>query len=685
MKRSKRSKSTKRGPAASLSNTAHAAGDRPSLPSIGSIRPVWALALAATLIVLATTIAYSNSLYCPFIFDDDNDIVHNASIRHLWPLRDIFVASYDGQSVLRSRPVVNFSLALNHAIGRTEPLAYHVTNLLVHVLAGLALFGIVRRTLLLPSMGGRFAAAATALALAAALVWILHPLQTGAVTYVTQRYESMMGLFYLLALYAAIRCGTSAYPRGWAVTAVAASLLALGCKEVAVSIPIVILLYDRAFMAGSFREAWRRRWGMYLGLAASWAPFAVLQASSPGRNTWAGYSLPVTWIEYAQSQFGVILHYLRLSVWPCPLVLDYGWPVARTARDIVPGAIVICGLAAATVYALIRWPKWGFLGAWFFLILAPTSSVLPIRDLAFEHRMYLPLAAVTVAVVVGVWHAGRWFVGRGALSLRASQFLGGLLVLCAGLTLGVLTFQRNLDYESALSLWRDTVAKAPLNARVYLNLGNALADRQQSDEAITSYKKALALNPDYAEAHYNLGLALAGRRQMNEAVAEYDKALALNPVYVDAHINLGAALASQGRVVEALAHCQKAVEINPNSAEAHNNLGNALAMSRKVDQALPHFQKAVEIDPDYAEAHNNLGVVLAGCGRADEAIAHYQAALQLRPDYADAHNNLGLTLGRRGRIDEAVAHFRRALEINPDLAAARKNLAAALGKQQKAD
>ena len=146
-----------------------------------------------------------------------------------------FVIASDGRAALHGRPVVNLSLAFNYATGGLEPFYYHLTNLLVHLLAGLTLFGIVRRTLLLPSLGGRFAEAATPLALAVALIWTLHPLQTGAVTYVAQRYESMMGLFYLLALYAAIRCGTSAHPRRWAVAAVTASLLGMGCKEVAVS------------------------------------------------------------------------------------------------------------------------------------------------------------------------------------------------------------------------------------------------------------------------------------------------------------------------------------------------------------------------------------------------------------------------------------------------------------------
>ena len=527
--------------------------------------------LAAGLIVLAATAAYSNSLQCSFVFDDQSDIVDNASIKHLWPIWDVFIVANNGGVVLYGRPVVNFRLALNHAIGGLDPFCYHLTNVLVHLLAGLTLFGIVRRTLSLPSIGGRLAEVATPLALAATLIWILHPLQTQAVTNAVQRYESMMGLFYLLALYAAIRCGTSPRSRHWAAAAVTAALLSMGCKEVAVSIPITILLYDRAFLAGSFREAWRRRAGMYAGLGAAWAAFAILFVFSASRANWAGYGLPVSWMEYAWSQGGVVLHYLRLSFWPSPLVFDYRWPVARTAGEILPGLVVIGGLAAVTVYALIRWPKWGFLGAWFFLILAPSSSVMPLADLAFEHRMYLPLAAVATGVVLGGWLGGQWLVRRGIIPSPALPVIGGLLVMFAGIALGYLTFQRNVDYRSELSLWEDTVAKAPESARAHYNLGVVLVKAGRIDEAMRQYQAALELDPNYADAYNNIGWVLADGGKFDEAITRYQKALKIAPNLVKARNNLGIALAACGRVDEAIAEYHKVLEIKADFAEAHYN------------------------------------------------------------------------------------------------------------------
>ena len=694
---------------------------RPVARGWGGLRSPW---LAIAILVTAALAAYSNSLHGEFILDDKTDIVGSNSISRLWPPWKVFVVRSEGHTALHSRPVVNLSLAINYAIAGYEPFGYHLTNLAIHVLAGLTLLGIVRRTLLLPRLEKRFTAASTPLALAVAMIWTLHPLQTESVTYVVQRYESMMGLFYLAALYAAIRCGTSARPRGWAVATVAAALLAMTSKEVAVSIPICILLYDRAFLAGSFREAWRRRRGLYLGLAGVWAGLAVLFLLSGACGTWAGYGLPFSWLEYAASQFGVILHYLRLSFWPSPLILDYKWPVARTAGQILPGLVVVGGLAVATIYGLVRRPMWGFLGAWFFLILAPTSSIMPLADLAFEHRMYLPLVAVVAGVVLGGFVAADWLARRGTVPLaskgtvpfsptiaarrcprklgqsplRTWQVTGGLLVILASLACGVLTFQRNTVYRTALSIWKDAVEKTPENERVHLNLGNALVAEKRLDEAIPEYRKAVAISPGYAAAHNNLGFALRGQGEVAEAIAEYRKALEIKPGFASATTiwprllprmdsltrpwsiagrpsnsiptrrmrnNLGVVLASRGERDEAIAQFRKALEISPDQAEGHANLASALLEKGEAAEAIVHFRKAVEVRP-CAEWCYKFGNALALGGRIEEATVEYRKALEMKPEHIDARYNLGLALQRQSKAPEALAQWREAIRLQPD-------------------
>ena len=350
-------------------------------------------------------------------------------------------------------------------------------------------------------------------------------------------------------------------------------------------------------------------------------------------------------LAYLCTQFGAIVHYLRLCFWPRPLVLDYGRHTVRDAWAIVPCGVVVGLLGVATVVAVWRWPKVGFLGAWFLAILAPTSSVVPVATQTMaEHRMYLPLAAVVAGVVVGGYLAGRWLVGRGVLPLRVLRAAGGFAVLSACVLLGLLTYSRNLDYQSDLSIWQDTADKVPNNERAHNNLGLALADRGQIDEAIAHYQKALEIKPDYAEAHNNLGLALAGRGRIDEAIAHYQKALEIKPDHAEAHNNLGIALAGCGRIDEAIVAFPEGPGDQARLRRGPQQPRHCLGRRGRIDEAIAHFQKALEIRPDYAEAHANLGAALAGRGRMDEAIEHWRKALVL----AEQQNKAALVEGVEG-------------------------------------
>jgi tetratricopeptide (TPR) repeat protein len=567
-----------------------------------------------------------------------------------------------------TRPIVGWSFALNYALGGTNTWGYHAVNLAIHVAAALVLFGIVRRSLSSGRLAARFATAAWGIALAVALLWLLHPVQTQSVTYIYQRYESLMGLFILLTLYGFIRAQDASHPNRWYVASAACCLLAVTSKEVAAVAPLLVLWYDRALVASSWREIVRRRGAYYAGLAGTWPILAALMLSQAHKFADAGVLVVknLTPWQYAMSQPGVIAHYLRLCFWPTGLCLDYGWPVAATAVAILPPLLLIVTLLALTAWAIFRWPEWSFLGAWFFLILAPTSSVFPIRDLAFEHRMYLPLAAVIAGVVIGGYVVGQKIVGRGRISLSAMQVVGGALVLCAAMAFGVLTSDRNLDYRTDLSIWQDTLAKAPGNERVHNNLGLALVNSGRFDEALAQFRKALEITPEYAEAHNNLGGILFRNSLIDEALAQFRKALEITPEYAEARVNLGAALLGRGEIDAAIAQYNQALEIRPDFAEAHYNLALALTKCGRLDEAVFHYQKAVEIDPDYADAHNNLGLALTNCGRLDEAISHYQKALELRPDHAKAGRNLIVAQSLREGIRKALAGRRGLLRSRPD-------------------
>jgi tetratricopeptide (TPR) repeat protein len=682
----------------------------------------WGNLLAGAMVVAAALMAYHNSFSGPFLLDDQFAITSNPTIKHLgsaWlPPADLPVGG---------RPVLNLTFALNYALGGLNARGYHVFNLLIHILAGLTLFGVVRRTLLehptsnvqhpTPKANHSLDAAstprtisrnprladATPLALAVAVLWVVHPIQTEAVTYISQRAESLMGLFYLLTLYCFIRGAdarhqTSGFrfqekksesvspisrihsglpdarrltPDAWLVASILSCLLGSMCKETMVTAPVMILLYDRTFAAGCFREAWRLRRWYYLGLAATWLLLACLMMGLGQRGV--GFDQKVTGWHYALTSCRSVVLYLKLAVWPHPLIFDHGTHIIRHVAEIMPDALVLTVLLAAVLVALRYRPVVGFAGAWFFIILAPTSSVVPVafQPMA-EHRVYLSLAAVVVLGVLGLYR----LIGRRSLILFAAAAIG----------LGWLSVQRNKDYTSELGIWRDTVAKCPDNERAHNTLGKILLYMPgRLSDAIAQFQATILLKPDSMEAHYNLGLALAQIPGcLPDAATQYRTALWINPDSVETRVNLGSVLLNlPGRLPDAILQFEAALRINPDSVEARDNLGNALAsVPGRLPDALAQFEAALRINPGLAETHYNYGNALRKIpGRLPDAMAQYEAALRINPNHAQAHNNLGNILSQLpGRLPDALAEYEAALRINPDYAEAQGNRALMLSQ-----
>ena len=714
---------------------------RPSRSSCSNPnRPVL---IAGALIALAAFAAYANSFSGPFLFLDVPAIVDNPTIRHLWPIGPVLMPPSAGGLTVGGRPLVNLSLALNYALGGTEVWGYHAFNLVGHILAGLTLFGIVRRTLdrksdicsrrglgFQPMLGNEHGleAQATFLAFAVALLWTLHPLQTESVTWIIQRAESMMGLFYLLTLYGFIRYADESESDNrkaesgnveatletkraaglfrvsafrFSILSVAACLMGMATKEVMVSAPVIVLLYDRTFVSGTFREAWRRHRRLHLGLAATWILLAGLVAGTGGsRGGTSGFGVGVAWWAYALTQFPAVLTYLRLALWPHPLNFHYGAQWVKNPVTILAPAAVVIFLLGATAWALFgkfRSPTsdirnlraLGFCGAFFFAILAPTSLVPGATQTAAEHRMYLALAPV-LAVIVVAGYAGcerlvRWVrQRRRCVPLRpdddtrrnaASAFIP---LLAVALVFGVLTARRNAVYRSELALWSDTVSRSPWNPYPFNNLGIALVKAGRREEAVAQFTRALRLKPDYAEAHNNLGLALADSGRLPEAIGEYETALRLKPDYPEGETDLGVALTDTGRLPEAIGHLSAAVRLDPDYAEAHNNLAVALASAGRLAEAIAQYREVLRLQPRIPEVHYNLACALLGSGRTPEAVAEYEAALAIRPDYSEAQADLGVALADAGRLPEAVAAYERAVRLTPGDADVRHNLGLAL-------
>jgi tetratricopeptide (TPR) repeat protein len=652
-----------------------------SLPPSGVATHRLAVFGLAAAMVLAVIAAYRGTFAVPFVLDDTQAITDNYSIRH-------FTTAWSppAETTVTGRPLVNLSLALNYAIGGLEVRGYHVINLTIHLLAALTLFGIIRRTLLLRGHGGQ----ALMLSAAVALLWALHPLQTESVTYTIQRAESLMGLFYLLTLYAFIR-GTSV----WLAVSCVACLLGMATKEVMVGAPLIVLLYDRTFVAGNFRDALRARRGYYAALSATWLVLVVLVIGAEGRGGTAGLGTKIAPVDYALTQCRAIVHYLWLSVWPTSLIFDYGKAAATPLTAALAPGLLLLALLTGTVVALRRSPVIGFLGAWFFAILAPSSSIVPIATQAIaEHRMYLSLAAVITLIVLAVQ---RW-LGSRATWIGASAAIAGFAWL---------THERNATYRDALTLWTDTAAKAPTNTRAFANLGITFLQLGRLVEAQQSFEAAVRLAPNDAESHINLANVLLDSHRFDEGVAHLETALRLDPGNVEAENNLGITLAQGGRLPDAIRHFERALQLKPASADTHGNLALALTQAGRSDEAFAHFaestrlqplnplshdfygfallkagrppeairefEAALRIDPQLARARQHLGLAFIQVGRLSEGLAQLERALQLAPGDAAMHNDLGLALAQSGRLAEALRHFEEAVRLAPDYAEAAQN------------
>jgi len=626
--------------------------------------PAWRVWLAGLVIILAGWVAYSNSLQGTFIMDDHGTIQDNPSAQQ--GVLTAWSPPNDGRPVT-GRPLTNVSFALSYQLSGLAPWGHHVVSVAIHLLAALALFGLVRRTLLLPNLRAHYGGSAEWLALSVALVWMLHPLQTESVTYLSQRSEALMGLFYLLMFYCLARSAQSNCAWVWQILTAGACLLGMLSKEVMVTAPVLALLYDRTFLAGSFVQAWRQRGKLYFALACTWLPLAWLVYAAGNRGQSAGLGVGVSAWKYAWLELRVVVHYLQLSVWPHPLVLNYGDHLPPLDYAIVFDAAIVAGLIGGTFVALKRKPALGFIGAWVFVILAPTSSILPIiTEPEAEHRMYLPLAGLTVLAIFWLWEL---------LGNRTWAFALAWVVALSGLT-----FERNGDYHSVVAMWSDNTAKLPQVAVLHKDLAVALADSGRLLEALPEDELSLRLNPQDATAENNWGLHLANLGRLEEALKHFQQATALNPDYTQARSEAGITLLKLGRVPEAMAEFQEVLRITPDSPEGLNNLGNAYNYARQPEVALRYYQNAVRLEPDSADIHYGLGSTLILLSRFDEAIHEYKESLRLRPNYPEAHYQLGLAYSKSGRLPEAIAQYQISLAESPNFALAQRAL---LNAQQR--
>lgn len=645
---------------------------------------------------------YSNTFHAHFELDDDVYIIQNSAIKDmsyfLEPLKVLGLTDIgiNFRYAFITRIVGYFTFALNYHFHGLDVTGYHVFNILVHIINSLLVYLLIRlifRTPFfldtVPEHSAHTLLAPGVFALCSALIFAGHPVQTQAVTYISQRFASLSALFYLLSIVAYIRTrlsGAASVKYIFYAISFISAVTAMLVKEISFTLPVMIALFEIFFFRGKYRKRILLLFPFAITMFV--IPAALLTAQGAfsigdirqSMNTLA--SAPsIGRMDYLFTQFRVIVTYLRLLLFPVNQNLDYDYPVFHSffAPQVLFSFLLLLFIFLSGVYCFYRSQRQkteaGYylrlmsLGIfWFFITISIESSIIPIQDVIFEHRLYLPsvgfIIAIMASVAMMVRRAGSRTAARGAVAG----------IVCASCVLGGVAYSRNSVWKTNISLWQDVVEKSPSKGRPHYNLGVAYTAQGRTEDAVKEFRAAIQAKPDYFEAHYNLAKAFTRQGRMEDAIREFQAAIRINPGSADGHYNLGIAYARQGRMSDAVGEYHIAIALEPDNFKAHNNLANAYLSLGRTKDAISEYVRAIQIDPGYALVHYNLGLAYAGEDRPADAIQEFLAAIQLDPGFYQAHYDLGVSYRMQGRTEEAVREFQTTLRLYPDHADAKKQL-----------
>jgi tetratricopeptide (TPR) repeat protein len=653
-------------------------------PRPSALRVLTRPPIALPLLAVLTVLLYSNTFSVPFLFDDNFNISENPWVKDPRNLLDLSGSRYVGY----------LTFALNYQLGGLHVWGYHVVNLLIHLANVFLVFALIR-LLLKSDAGAAPSFRENGLALAGALLFAVHPIQTQAVTYIVQRLASLAALFYLLTVVAYLkwRLSSSATPHSrlptpylWYALALLAAVLGMKTKENTFTLPFMLALLEWAVPRTADRKRWIALIPFFFMLLI--IPFSRLDVHTGLEGGLLQQTGQIGRWDYLLTESRVIVTYLRLLILPVHQNLDYDYPVYHSLLDppVLASFVFVTCLLLLPVYLLwrgnlpfrARLVAFGILG--FFLTLSVESSLVPIQDVIFEHRLYLPSALIFTAAVV----TADWAIDR----LQTPGWIKPLALILVAAALSMATVERNAVWGNEKTLWEDVIAKSPRKVRGYHGLAAAFVSRKQWPEALAVLRKAIELDPDDAGSYNNLGIALQGSGRTEEAIDAYQRAVRLDPKFARAHYNLGGLYKKLGRTEDSIREYREAIKLDPDFPGAHNNLGNIFLGSGRLNEALREFQEELKRNPADPIAHNNLGNVYGKQGNLRAAIGEFQAAVKLDPGYANAYFNLGNAYGLTERFSEAITAYQSAIRLAPRMAAAHYNLASIYsktGNEEEAD
>jgi len=570
--------------------------------------------LVSILIITLLSIAlYSNTLSNEFVFDDYSSIITNKNITNLTNVRTIWQSN-------PTRFISYLSLAINYKIGKLNVTSYHITNILIHTLAGISVFFLLELLLETPALK-KEQRLYSKLPFIAALIFVTHPIQTQAVTYVTQRMASMTALFYLLSLIFflkvillvrnASRTKNKAYYfklLAFQFNSVCFAVLAFLTKENAFTLPLAILLIYYLFFTNSIKLIFKKFY-IFLPIASIMLFVALLWQMQPGYLSMLKFKEAILSLRFADilfithkfdyiyliTEFKVIIYYIYIFIFPLRQNVDYDFPMSNSFFEPLTLASFLL-IVAIIVFALIKRSKNKLLSfgiLFFFLTLSIESTIIGQLDVIYEHRLYLP--SVGLVIVAGVIFCKiqnfiftKW--KNDEAKTASAKRIFTMILFGTILLLSITTISRNKIWHTQISLWTDTISKSPNKSRPYNNLGVALLAKRQYIDAAEAYQKALDRRVSYAD-YVNLGNALRLAGDYQNAITSYKKAIIF----------------------------ESATELNPQYSEAYNALGNIYLNLNKLDQAQKAYEKSIENKNNNPIAYNGLSIVYTLKGDFEKA------------------------------------------------------------------
>ena len=601
-------------------------GKQNTEPKAPSLKKYYFNIFAISLIILLGAVIYSNSFDCSFHVDDIPSITNNNQIQKLSDINAIWNYNH-------SRFVSYLSFAVNYNFGKENVWGYHLANIIIHILNALLVFWLT--TLLFKTNALKETATnhhKRIFALVAALLFVSHPLATQSVTYIVQRLASLVTLFYLLTitLYVQGRVTRNNVTRFACFTgALLTAILAMFTKENAFTLPFAIVLVELFFLQSSkftFNFS-RKHIAIFIVACVGFIFFVAnkfsLNVLKPLPPDVYNDFTEISSTNYLFTQFYVLLKYIQLLFLPINQNFDYDIRLSSGFFEIK----TIIGFVA--LVAILVWGIWLFnknriisFGIfWFFLTNVIESSIIPISDLIFEHRTYMPSVGFFLAFVAGV------FALLKNKNMNIALAIFGVIILFNS----ALTYQRNIVWKSDFSLWSDIIKKSPYKARAYVNRGKIYNELRQYENAIADLTKAAEVDPRYALAYTNRGFAYKSLGNWQKGLEDYTKS----------------------------------IEIEAKNSLAYSNRGNIYVNLKQWDKALADYNQSIKIDPAFPLAYLNRAFVYNSLEQWEKALEDCNVAIKLNPKHGGAYASRGPIYVKVGKIDSAIADYNRAIELNP--------------------